>query len=351
MIPQRWQALTQLVAARFHEFSREPEVIFWVYGFPLVVAIGLGFAFSRTEPVPPEVDVQETPDKTLAEAAARHLSDASWDKEKLRVQVLPHDECEKRLNRAETALYLIVHPGRKPQYVYDPARDDSVQAKYWVEALLSRKLGEKIDATTDLRPGSRYVEFLLPGLIGINIMGGGLFGVGFVLVDMRVRKLFKRLLATPMRHGDFLMSLMISRLLFLIPEMASLILVARFWFRVPMNGSYVTLFLIILLGAAAFSGIGLLLGSRTEKTETMSGMVNMIMIPMYIFSGVFFSSKRFPDEAQPFIDALPLTQLNQALREVMLQGASFWEVGWHLLILLAYAVVTTALALWLFRWR
>ena len=350
MFPQRWQPLVQLVQARFREFFREPEVIFWVYGFPLVLAIGLGYAFSSTRPQAPDVDVADTPDKARAEEVARHLRDDRWKDEKLKVEVLPEGECKSRLIKGKTALYLIAH-AKDVEYVYDPARADSVQARYWVEAILSRKDGASPKEALISEPGSRYIDFLLPGLIGMNVMGGGLFGVGFVLVDMRVRKLFKRLMATPMRHSDFLLSLLIARLLFLLPEMVSLLCVGVFWFCVPINGSIFTVIAIILVGAAAFSGIGLLLGCRTEKTESMSGLMNMIMLPMYIFSGVFFSSKRFPEEAQPFIQALPLTQMNDALREVMLEGASFIDVSWRIGILAAYAVVTFALALRWFKWR
>ena len=227
MIPQRWQALVQLIAARFREFLREPEVIFWVYGFPLVLAVGLGYAFSSTEPKAPSVDVAESP---RAVQIAQHLRDERWEKEKLKVQVLPKNQCDDRLKKGTTSLYLIAHE-QKIEYVYDPARAESVQARYWTEALLARKPGDDSVVTTKFsKPGNRYIDFLLPGLIGMNVMGGGLFGVGFVLVDMRVRKLFKRLMATPMRHSDFLLSLMVSRLLFLVPEMTSLLVVGHFWF-------------------------------------------------------------------------------------------------------------------------
>jgi ABC-type multidrug transport system permease subunit len=168
---------------------------------------------------------------------------------------------------------------------------------------------------------------------------------------MRVRKLFKRLMATPMRHSDFLLSLLLSRLVFLMPEMTILLLAGHYLLGVPIDGSVFTLLVVILAGSAAFAGIGLLLGSRTEKLESMSGMVNLIMVPQYIFSGVFFSSKRFPEAAQPFIQAMPLTQLNDALREVMLEGKGLLDVSWRLAILLAYAAVCFALALRFFKWR
>jgi ABC-type multidrug transport system permease subunit len=168
---------------------------------------------------------------------------------------------------------------------------------------------------------------------------------------MRVRKLFKRLMATPMRHGDFLLAILASRLLFLLPEMVALLLFGWLAFGVPMNGSLVTLMVVIVVGAAAFAGLGLLLGCRTEKTEVMSGYINATMLPMYLLSGIFFSSRRFPEEIQPFIQALPLTQLNDALREVMIEGLAFEKVAWRLAILAAWAVVCFALALRYFRWR
>ena len=352
MIPPRWVPLVELIAARFREFYREPEVIFWVYGFPLILAVSLGYAFSSSKPPAPTIDIQATPDKARADALAARLSDESWGDERPKVEVRSATECEDRVKKGETALYLRALPD-KIEYVYDPARPESVQARYWIEALLSRQQPGN-DAAKDphiTEPGRRYIDFLLPGLVGTNIMGGGLFGVGFVLVDMRVRRLFKRLMATPMRHSDFLLSLIISRLLFLLPEMACLLVVGYYLFGVPINGSVFTLALVIFAGAAAFAGIGLLLGSRTEKTESASGLINLVMLPQYILSGVFFSAKNFPDEAQYFIQALPLTQLNDAMREVMLEGKSLIGVSGRIGILLAYAIITFALALKIFKWR
>ncbi len=331
------------------EFVREPEVIFWVYGFPLILAVGLGYAFNNSRPPAPEIDIQATPGSTRADEVARHLSDERWKAEALKVEIHTEDECKDRMKKGATPLYIIPLENGV-EYVFDPTRAESVQARYWVEAVLSRQTEGPREALVEDK-GNRYIDFLIPGLVGINIMGGGLFGVGFVLVDMRVRKLFKRLIATPMRHSDFLLALLVSRLIFLIPEMASLLGVGAFWFEIPIRGSFITLVIVIVVGASAFSGLGLLVGSRTDKTETASGLINMVMLPMYIVSGVFFSAKRFPDEVQWFIQALPLTQLNDALREVMLEGASLATVGWRIAILAAYGGVSFALALRFFKWR
>jgi ABC-2 type transport system permease protein len=342
--------LFQLILARLREFFRELEALFWVYGFPLLLAIGLGIAFSSREPEPSVVDIQAGPETTTADPIAEQLKGAG-----LVVEVLDEAACRQRFRTGKTALF-VVPDGDGVRFVYDQTRPESVLARYQVEtALLRWKAGNagawepEVESVTER--GSRYIDFLIPGLIGLNLMGGGLWGVGFVLVDMRVRKLLKRLLATPMRRSHFLLSILGSRLLLMLPDMAVLVLVGCLGFGVPLRGDVLTLALVILVGGAAFAGIGLLIACRTEKTETVSGLMNLVMLPMWLLSGTFFSSKRFPEVAQPFIQALPLTQLNDALREVMLEGAGLSQVGWRIGILALWALITFALALRWFRWQ
>jgi ABC-type multidrug transport system permease subunit len=345
----RWQPLRQLILARMREFFREPEVVFWVYGFPLLLAVVLGLAFSGGAPVPPTVDVQDTGDSTAVNAVLESLRAA-----KHKVEVFSPEECAARLRIGKSALTVV--PGKDGiTYIYDPNRQDCVLARQWVDAVLVRATARRgVPAAHDsivTEPGSRYIDFLLPGLIGANLMGGGLFGLGFVIVDMRVRKLFKRLLATPMRRTDFLLALVLARFIFLIPEMTMLLLFGWLVFGVPIYGNPLAMIAVILAGVVAFDALGLLIACRTEKTETVSGLINLCMLPMYLLSGTFFSSKRFPDAAQPFIQALPLTQVNDGLREVMLEGAGLVDVAWRVGILLVWTVVCTALALRWFRWR
>ncbi len=347
---QRWHAFSQLILARIREFYREPETIFWVYGFPLILAVGLGIAFANTEPQAPVVDVQDQPDHERAQELKNQLL-----KHKLKAEVYSEKECNARRRRGQSSLTLIVAADGKLGFEFDPTRAEGELARRWVEAALLRDtVGSDRFAIREIPENdksSRYIAFLLPGLIGMNIMGGGLFGIGFVLVDMRVRKLFKRLLATPMNRSDFLLSLLTARMLFLAPEVIALLLLGWLAFEVPLEGSILCLLFVIVLGALAFAGIGLLVACRTDKTETISGLINLVMLPMYLLSGIFFSSKRFPDAAQPFIQALPLTQLNDALREVMLDGRSFRDIAWRLAILGAWAIASFALALRWFRWR
>jgi ABC-2 type transport system permease protein len=345
----RWYPFSQLILARFREFYREPEAIFWVYGFPLILAVGLGIAFSGGKPEPPEVDVQGTPDDPQVKSLTAKLRS-----EGLRAEIHAPDSCRKRFKRGRTAMYIIPHASSVPEVVYDETRSECLLARHWVGEALAHSTSAEAPVLKEIlirEPGSRYIDFLLPGLIGMNLMGGGLFGIGFVLVDMRVRKLFKRFLATPMRRGDFLMSILTARMVFLVPEILSLLLMGYFAFGVPISGHLVTLAVIIVIGAMAFNCLGLLIGSRTEKTETASGLINLAMLPMYLLSGVFFSSRRFPDEIQPFIQILPLTQVNDALREVMLEGLDMLDIAWRLLILLVWIVLPLPLALKWFRWR
>ena len=257
------------------------------------------------------------------------------------------------MSTGKTALFLV--PGSNPPLLrYDNTRDDSVLALHWVDEVLVRAANPSTpepNTEIDNTPGDRYIDFLLPGLLGMNLMGGGLWGVGFVIVDMRVRKLLKRLLATPMHRGDFLMSIMSARLVFMFPEMALLLLFGWLAFGVPIRCSLVTLALVILIGAATFAGIGLLVACRPEKTETVSGLMNLVMLPMWLLSGIFFSSGRFPEAVQPLIQALPLTQLNNALREAMLQGRPLTDIAWRLGILALWGGISFTLALRWFKWR
>jgi hypothetical protein len=346
--------LFQLFLARLRGFYREPVALFWVYGFPLIIALGLGLAFRDRKPEPAQADI-------AGSSGAEALRDA-LQKAGIKAEVFPPDECRRRLRTGKSALF-VEADGDRFRYVYDEARPESLATRCEVErALLRWKAGLDVDgrdlpgggSTADdpvSERGSRYIDFLFPGLIGMNVMGGGLFGVGFLIVDMRVRKLLKRLLATPMRRTDFMLSILGGRLVMLIPDMTVLLGVAVCFYGVPVYGNPLVLALTILAGTFAFAGIGLMLASRTARIETISGLLNLVMLPGWLLSGTFFSSKRFPEAAQPFIQALPLTQLNDALREVMLEGAPLTRIAWRLAILAAWGGVSFLLAGRWFRWQ
>jgi len=342
--------LVQIVLSRLREFYREPEAVFWVYGFPLLMIVALGIAFRDQPDRPIAVDVEEGPRAATVQAALAK-------NERFQVRVDELEVCRRRLRLGKTDL--VVMPGTtvEPSYEYwfDPGRPESGLARNTVDDVLQRAVGRRDAATTSDRemtdPGGRYIDFLVPGLLGMSLMGGGLWGVGFVTVDMRIRKLLKRLLATPMHKSHFLAGIMLSRLLFMVPEVLVLLAFSRYAFGVVILGSVGAMIALVLLGAFSFAGIGLLVASRAKTLEAVSGLMNLVMLPMWVLSGIFFTSDRFPDAAQPFIHALPLTQLIDALRAVMLEGATLASQVGKVAALAAWGGVSFLLALRLFRWN
>lgn len=359
----RYRPLGQLILARLREFYREPEAVFWVYGFPILMVVLLGIAF-RNKPVEQvRVDIIKNPlaDETkdaLAKGAPEKTFVAEINGEEtahLRLRTGKTDLIVRASAGAERESSAIASPA-SPHYEFsfDPSRPESVLARNTANDALQRAAGRKDIAVVSDKPvdepGSRYIDFLVPGLLGMGLMGGGLWGVGFVTVDMRIRKLLKRFVATPMKKSHFLAGIMISRLVFMVPEVLILLLFSRIAFGVVIHGSLWAVIALILLGACTFAGIGLLVASRARTLETVSGLMNLVMLPMWVLSGIFFSSERFPDAAQPLIKALPLTPLIDALRAVMLEGKSLAAIGPQLAVLAAWGIVTFLLALRWFRW-
>lgn len=345
-----YNPLFQLTASRFREFYREPAAVFWVYGFPLVMAVALGIAF-RERPVE-KIKVVVREDVGSPEAIGKLKEQLAKD-ERIEVAGVTGEEWKKRLRSGKTDL--VIAPSASGFELWDePNRSESVLARHAIEATIYKQSATNappLDEKHLEEKGNRYIDFLLPGMLGMNLMGGGLWGVGYVLADMRVRKLLKRYLATPMKRRDFLLSVLISRMLFTIPEVLVLLTFGYFVFEVKNQGSIWSLVFLIVFGAACFGGLGLLVASRAKTIETVSGLMNLVMLPMYIVSGVFFSSDRFPDVVQPIIKLLPLTAMNDALRGVMLEGKSLDELGRELLVLAVWGLIPFAVALKIFRWR
>ncbi len=362
----RWSGYRHLLWARILELWREPEVVFWVFVFPLLLAAGLGIAFRNKPADVTSVVVIDGPgaQKTLAmlqspsdKNPADKLSPGKSSSDKnspVRATVLDRDAALKAFHFGKFDLAIECNPDGSYTYYYDPARPESVLSRAEIDATLQSAAGRKdaliTSAQSSSEPGSRYIEFLIPGLLGMNLMNSGMWGVGFALVEMRQRKLLKRFVATPMRRSDFLLALTSSRLVLMVIEVGLLLSFGVLVFHMPMQGSIVSVLLLGSLGAVAFGGVGLLTACRAQKIETVSGLINLVMMPMWIFSGVFFSYQRFPAITHPFIKALPLTALNDALRSTILEGASLGSQSGRLLVLAVWGGVSFVLALRWFRW-
>jgi ABC-2 type transport system permease protein len=331
-------SLRELTLARLRLFFREPGAVFWTFGFPLLLSVALGIAF-RNRPADPVAVAVQTPGLHSALAAAPGI----------RSQVL--DEVAARHALRTAKVDLVVLQGPPLTYLYDPTRAESRLARALTDAALHPPGPPVTMDRAVVEPGSRYIDFLIPGLLGMQLMSAGMWGIGYVVVEMRTKKLLKRLVATPMSRAEFLWSFVIMRALFLLMELPVLLGFAWFAFKVGVAGSLPLLLGISLLGALAFAGVGLLVAARAQNTQTVSGLINLVMLPMFVGSGVFFSTARFPEAAQPFLRVLPLTALNDALRAVMIDGAGVRGVLSEVALLAGTTVVTFALALRLFRWR
>jgi ABC-2 type transport system permease protein len=373
---ERFHPLVELTLARVREFLREPEVIFWVFIFPVLLAFALGIAFRNTAPEKLRIAV-ETSQANSAQALAAALSRS----DEINAQLMSTADAAQALRSGKVALVVratragdaqqpagahttdatafssspLSSTAPAVEYRYDPSRPDSHLARLVVDDALQRAYGRadvaRVAEQRVTEPGARYIDYLTPGLLGLNLMGSGLWGVGFAIVTARMRKLLKRLAATPMRRSHYLLSFVLSRMIFLFLEVVLILIFARLTFGYKVHGSYPVMALFLLVGALTFAGIGLLVAARPQTIEGVSGLMNLVMLPMWLLSGTFFSATRFPNFIQPFIKLLPLTALNDALRAVMNEGAPLTAVWLMLGILLAWCVVSFMLALRLFRWQ
>ena len=337
-------SLVQLTLVRIREFTREPEAVFWAIFFPILLTAGLGIAF-RSRPA--EVIQVATTAPAIAESLRREPA--------LAVSELPAAAAAELLRIGKVALLAVPGPNGSIEYQYDDTNPEGRTARMLADHAVQRGAG-RVDPVTVQdspvrEPGSRYIDFLVPGLVGLGIMSNAIWGLGFSIVDSRRRKLTKRLVATPMSRTYYLLSFVLWRMIVLVVEVGVPIGFGVLAFGVPVRGRLFDLIVICVLASLAFNALALLIASRARTIEAVSGLMNLTQVPMWILSGVFFSSQRFPDAVQPLIKLLPLTAIIDALRAHMLQGATLLQLAPELGTLAGWLVVCFGLALKLFRWR
>ena len=343
----RLDAFLALCLTRFREFYRESEVVFWSFAFPIMLSVGLGIAF-RNRPA------ETLPVAVVAGPRAAHLSEVLGRAPLLTAKVMDADMAARALALGRVALVVTPRPDQGVEYRLDPSRSESAIARARADDALQRAAGRHDpvpSAVVEVRePGGRYIDFLIPGIVGMNIMSGGMWGVGFNLVDMRIKRLLKRLVAAPMRRPDFLAANLAMRLVFMVIEVSFVLGFGHLAFGVPLRGSLPAVFAVGALGALCFGGLGLLVGSRARRMETVTGIMNVVMMPMFVLSGIFFSADRFPQVLQPLIRILPLTALNDAMRAVVLEGLHLSALSAPMAVLVLWTVLSFGIGLRLFRW-
>jgi ABC-2 type transport system permease protein len=336
-------SLYQLTITRFRLFLREPEAIFWIFVFPILLAVGLGIAF-RNRPADVLQVGATTTQLTQALAADKGLTATTVD-----------EGAGTRALATGSILLLAIQKPDGVAYKYDDTNPDARTARLLADRAVQTAAGrrEAVHAGNQLvhETGARYIDFVVPGLLGMNLMGSAIWGMGFSIVEARQKKLLKRLVASPMPRWQYLASYLLSRLAMLVIEVVAFLGFARWVFGVPFRGSMWQLGFLCVLTSLAFSAIGLLVASRAKTMEAASGLMNLVMLPMWILSGVFFSATRFPAVIQPVVRALPLTAAIDALRGNMLQGINLGQLMAPIGILLAWLTLAFAVSLRIFRWR
>jgi ABC-2 type transport system permease protein len=339
-----YPALVELTLARLREFIREPEALFWMFLFPILMSVAMALAFPSKGTRPVRVG--------LAADAASLRQTLSGEKDIALRDIAPGNDL-RALREGEVDV--IVVPGTPPTYRFDPTREESRSARLVVDNALKRAGGRADPWTAREEPvqiaGSRYVDWLIPGMVCLGIMNNGMWSIGFMTVQARLRRLLKRLAASPMNKREFLLAQVLARLLFLGPEVAVPLGFGVVAFGMPVNGSIASITVVAIAGGLMFGAVGLLLGSRVKTLEAISGLMNLTSVPMWLLSGVFFSSSNFPSIAQPFIRVLPLTALVDAMRGVVLEGASLGAIRVELMIIAGWAIVCFSIALRIFKWR
>lgn len=350
MSEEKLNPLVELVLARLREFYREPAIVFWVFGFPLLMALGLGAAFRSKPPELPRIGV------VMVEESAESLELL----EKLKAhpaaitEVYDRESADRALSRAKVDV-LVLFDAEGYETVIDATQEKGARAQLEARDILQTAAGRK-DPLRErhsrvTKPGSRYVDFLIPGILGMNIMGSSLWGVGYNLVVARKRKLLRRYGVTPMRRPHFLLSYFISRSLFLVLELGVLVAFGKLFFGMTVQGGLLSLVVISILGAAAFAGISLVIGARISNTETANGWTNLVQMPMWLLSGVFFTYERFPEFLHTPIRMLPLTALVDGLRGVYNDGLTLAGLLPEVLVLAVWGTVGFLIALRTFRWQ
>ena len=342
------RAVWAVAKAQFREFWRTPEAVFWTYGFPLVMAVVLGFAFRPSAPKPVPIAVVAAEAALTEPLVERLRRDA-----RLQVEVLDAAAADRALARGRVALS-VRGSLSAPVVRADRTRPEAELAGLLVARALRQVANEgdvAIAHEDEDRPGSRYIDFLVPGLIGLNLLGAGMWGFGFNMVQMRTQNLLRRLSVTPLTRGEFLFGYLLGRFVLVIPEAIVIALFGMVLWGVPFRGSWLAFLLVVAVGGFAFAGLGCLLASRARTTEGVAGLMNLCQLPMWMLGGSFFANDTLQGPIRWAAEVMPLTHVNRALRDLMLEPGSLRDVAAPLAGLAAFAALCFAVGARLFRWQ
>ena len=378
----RWFAskqMGQLVVAHFKEIIRQPAVIFWGIIFPILISLGLGLAFTqqaeieRTVAIISEVNPAGSQGATgridqFLDAHATRIESGGGDIARYRLTIADDQtgntrfvfvvtdwqQAMKLIKRGNISL-IITEENQEIRYHFDPANPEAQITYFKLFRILSGEAPPEAMISQNIDPltveGSRYIDFLIPGLIAIGVMMSCMWGISYGMIEKRSKKMLRRMVATPMRKSHFLIALMAVRIAMNFIEAGLLFLFAWFAFDISIQGNITALFVIFIAGNIAFGGIAILTSSHTANTEIGNGLINAVVLPMSVVSGIFFSYHNFPDWTIPVIEKLPLTLLADGVRSIFIEGAGFPETVFPAIILFAIGVCFFSVGLRVFKWH
>lgn len=375
----RFNQLWQLTSALFREIIREPGVLFWGILFPILMSLGLGLAFTKKADVIRKVAIINNAERSVAgsdktvvadflqKSCEKNLSEEkeAWQwkyiikDEKLGNSIflfydMGWDEAMKLLKRG-TINVLLIGLNSSVEYHFDPMNPDA-ELTY---LKLSNIIGEgeilPVKSNSEIKPltvtGTRYIDFLVPGLITMGVMMSCMWGISYGIIEKRSKKLLRRLVATPMKKSHFLIALITVRITMNFIESLVLFLFSLFAFKMTIQGDISALILMYFAGNIAFAGIAVFTSSHTSNTEVGNGIINFVVFPLMVLSGIFFSYQNFPEWSLPVIKNLPLTMLTDGIRSIFNEGAGYHEVAMPILILTATGVLFFSAGLKIFKWH
>lgn len=345
------KSFIQLVFVHIRNFYREPSTLFWAIGFPVLMAWVLGIAFSKknNEARPATVYIVGSDSLANAIGGERLIGEGSGSLLKVRFKKATEQEAITALKKGVISVYLD-HQNNKLTYHFDPSNPEAQLTHLLIEREVSGKPVKKSEVAVLTAKGTRYIDFLIPGLMAFGIMNSCLWGISWGLIETRMKKLLRRMIATPMKKPVFLLSTIFTRVLLSIVESGILFLFSFIYFGIELTGSVLAFLAIYIAGIMAFSGIGILIASRTSNSQTGNGLINAVTLPMTVLSGVFFNYHTFPEWTIPFIQSLPLTMLGDGLRSVFIEGAGLYDVLLPLCVLSLTGILTFLAGLKIFKW-
>lgn len=378
--PFKQKQLGQLFSVHAKELLREPGVLFWGFVFPILMALGLGLAFTKKTDVVVNAAVIERansqnysihPDSKIDRFLKQHTEKiaATNDKPETQRLVIKNDKlgnttylfrkCSRPqamtlLKKGKVSILIEETEGHL-HFHFDPHNPDAQIAYLKLSTLFKsdkiNKNPDNPDIETLTVSGSRYVDFLIPGLIAMGIMMSCMWGLSYGMIEKRSQKLLRRMVATPMKRSYFLLTLMTVRMVLNFLESCALFFFAWLFFDITIQGNVPALLLIFIAGNIAFAGIAIFVSSHTANTEIGNGLVNAVVTPMVILSGIFFSYHNFPDWLIWVIQKLPLTILADSIRSIFIEGTGLPDIALPFVILVATGSLFFIAGLRIFKWH